>query len=65
MAESNPRFSSHPIGVVHSDRAWPDEFVRERQRILECVGAYIVEVADVDAACTSPGPSAPGSPTSA
>src|SRR5579859_1503633 len=42
MAESNPRFLNNPIAVVDYDQAWPDEFARERQRILECVGAYIV-----------------------
>jgi GrpB-like predicted nucleotidyltransferase (UPF0157 family) len=44
MAESNPRFLSHPIAVVDYDLGWPDEFARERQRILERVGAYIVEL---------------------
>jgi GrpB-like predicted nucleotidyltransferase (UPF0157 family) len=44
MAESNPRFLRNPIAVVDYDVAWPDEFARERQRILELVGAYIVEL---------------------
>jgi GrpB-like predicted nucleotidyltransferase (UPF0157 family) len=44
MAESNPRFLSNPIAVVDYDLGWPDEFARERQRILELVGAYIVEL---------------------
>jgi GrpB-like predicted nucleotidyltransferase (UPF0157 family) len=44
MAESNPRFLSNPIAVVDYDRGWPDEFARERQRILERLGAYIVEL---------------------
>ena len=44
MAESNPRFLSNPIAVVDYDQGWPDEFARERQRILERVGAYIVEL---------------------
>src|SRR6202011_4714684 len=44
MAESNPRFLSNPIAVVDYDVGWPDEFARERKRILELVGAYIVEL---------------------
>jgi len=44
MAESNPRFLSNPIAVVDYDVGWPDEFARERQRILELLGAYIVEL---------------------
>jgi GrpB-like predicted nucleotidyltransferase (UPF0157 family) len=44
MAESNPRFLSNPITVVDYDLGWPDEFARERQRILELVGAYIVDL---------------------
>jgi hypothetical protein len=38
MAESNPRFVSNPIAVVDYDVGWPDEFARERQRILKLVG---------------------------
>jgi GrpB-like predicted nucleotidyltransferase (UPF0157 family) len=44
MAESNPRCLSYPIAVIDYDLGWPDEFARERQRILELVGAYIVEL---------------------
>jgi GrpB-like predicted nucleotidyltransferase (UPF0157 family) len=44
LAESNPRFLRNPIAVVDYDLGWPDEFARERRRILELVGAYIVEL---------------------
>jgi hypothetical protein len=54
MAESNPRFLSKPIAVVDYDVGWPDEFARERQRILELVGAFIVEL-DTMAAPPFPG----------
>jgi GrpB-like predicted nucleotidyltransferase (UPF0157 family) len=44
LAESNPRFLSSPIAVVDYDSRWPDEFVRERDRILQLVGDFIIEL---------------------